>query len=317
MESTEDSLSPYVSKFTNWERRASVRAKPRRLMGAAGEKAALFFPPELVPVVQHPLVSSLGEETVRRLLLQRLHIYLDFTAELEQLAVNPVTQRISRRKTGIDLPGEMVADAYKICTDESWHAQFTDDLQRQLAQVTGVGTPCHGQPYFLRRLDELTDAAPPGFRGLCPLFFTIVSETLISSILSHIPRDQRIMPAVRQVVADHAEDEGRHHTYFVKVFEYTWEQLSPQYRQLAGPLLAEFIVAFLKPDYAALTAMLATHRLTADEIQGVIEESHPKSQEQREMRVAAHATLRLLDRHGVFDDTSTYEAFAAHGLLEG
>src|ERR687886_110138 len=122
----------YRSRFRSWYERASVRAKPRRIVESL-EEDKLFFPPELVPVATHPLVSEQGEEVARRVLLRRLYLYLDFTADLEEIA------------------------------------------------------------------------------GLTKVFFTVVSETLISAILSDIPHDQRVVGAVRAVIADHAEDEGRHH----------------------------------------------------------------------------------------------------------
>ena len=75
------------------------RAKPRRVLHEEREDGKLFFPPELVPVAGHPLVAARGAAAVDRVLLQRLHVYLDFTAELEQMSINPVTQRISRFAT--------------------------------------------------------------------------------------------------------------------------------------------------------------------------------------------------------------------------
>src|SRR5690348_6744165 len=79
----------YRSKFDNWDARASVRVKPRRLL-AEVDPSALWFPPELHPVVGHPHVISRRDGTVQRLLVQRLYSYLRFTTELEELTVMPV-----------------------------------------------------------------------------------------------------------------------------------------------------------------------------------------------------------------------------------
>jgi hypothetical protein len=306
----------YRTRFAFWESRASVRSKPRRVLKDESRAGKLFFPPELVPVVSHPIVAARGPQVVEYILLQRLHVYLDFTAELEQSAVNPTAQRISRRRSGFDLPEQMVEDAYKICTDESWHAQFSDDLQRQIARVTGKQPILPAQPQFLARLRAVEAGAPRELGELPMLFFAIVSETLISSILSGIPRDERIVTAVRELVGDHARDEGVHHTFFSAVFACTWPSLPARTRRTIGPLLAEFVMAFLEPDYRALRQLVAVAGLDGELARQVVEETHPRDVTAAGIREAARSTLRLFAEYGVFDDPATREAFLERGLLD-
>ncbi|MEW1758365.1 diiron oxygenase [Streptomyces cyaneofuscatus] len=304
----------YRSSFSSWENRASVRVKPRRLLEEL-ETGKVFFPPELVPALYHPLVREHDEEVIQGLLLQRLYIYLDFTADLEQLVVSPVTQLISRRRSGFELPEEMLRDSYKICTDEAWHAQFSDDLHGQLRTATKA-LPCTArQPYFLSRLEVLKAELGPSLKPLADLFFTVVSETLISSILSGIPKDQRVCTAVRETIADHAEDEGRHHAYFVRFFEYAWPQLTPGQRDLIGCLLPEFTVAFLRPDVDATFDMLRFTGMDSESVRGVIEETYPEARLQADMRAAAASTLRLFERNGVFESNKVADSFFRCGLL--
>ncbi|MEU0084716.1 diiron oxygenase [Streptomyces sp. NPDC006274] len=279
------------------------------------EAGKVFFPPELVPALYHPLVREQEEEVIQSLLLQRLYIYLDFTADLEQLVVTPVTQLISRRRSGFELPGEMLRDSYKICTDEAWHAQFSDDLQGQLMAATKE-LPCAArQPYFLTRLETLKAGLDPSLRPLAELFFTVVSETLISSILSGIPKDQRVCTVVRETIADHAEDEGRHHAYFVRFFEYAWRQLTPEQRDLIGTLLPEFTVAFLRPDVDATFDMLRFTGMDSESVREVIGETYPDARLHAEMRAAAASTLRLFERNGVFESHKVADSFFQCGLL--
>jgi hypothetical protein len=306
----------YGTKFRFWESRAAVRAKPRRVLEEEREAGKLFFPSELVPVASHPLVDARGPAVVEDILLQRLHVYLDFTAELEQMAINPVTQRISRRKIGFDLPEAMVEDAYKICTDEAWHAQFSDDLQRQLVAATGITPTLPPEPQFFRRLRAVEAEAPPEIGGLPSIFFAIISETLISAILADIPHDRRVVSTVRELVADHAEDEGRHHAFFSQFFECIWPQLSTRQRRLVGPVLPGLVLAFLEPDYDALAAILGRSGLSDEEVRGVIEETHPRAEVVAGIAQAAKATLRLFRERGVLDDPGTLEAFLASGLIE-
>ncbi|MEV5885336.1 diiron oxygenase [Streptomyces sp. NPDC052020] len=275
----------------------------------------MSFPPELVPVLYHPSVREQEQPVINSVLLQRLHIYLDFTADLEQLVVTPVTQLISRRRSGFDLPAEMLRDSYKICTDEAWHAQFSDDLQAQLVTATKESPLSSGEPFFLTRLHAVKSTMDSSLRPLADLFFTVVSETLISSILSGIPKDRQVFTAVRETVADHAEDEGRHHAFFARFFEIAWPQLTLSQQELVGALLPEFVVAFLRPDTAALGRMLQPTGLPADAIRAVIEETYPPARVEADMRAAAAATLRLCERTGVFTSGRATEAFHRCGLL--
>ena len=304
----------YSSKFSSWHSRASVRAKPRRQLEEEVPADHLYFPPELVPVAQHAIVQDLGPDTVERVLIQQLHTYLEFTSELEQGAVNPVTALISRRRSGFDLPETMIEDAYKIYTDEAWHAQFSDDLGRQVAVKTGVGPSVFEEPNFFRKLNGFKQDLTSDEQRLVMIFFTIVSETLISAILSGIPNDARVVSAVREVVADHAQDEGRHHAYFSRLLEYTWPRLNKAQRALIGPLLPEMILAFLEPDFVAVAGNLRACGLTAEQIDQVMTESYPPAMISAGIRSDSRATIKHFERVGILEDPRTAEALEASNL---
>lgn len=309
----------YVSRFERWDDLAGVRRKPRRSLQTDADAApGLFFPPELYPVALHPTVAARGGATARRLLLQRLYDYLAFTTELESVAVIPVAIKISRGRSGLLLPEQMQADAFKIVTDEAWHAQFSDDFARQVAAETGCPprNAAHTPPAFLSRLDELRDRLPASLRGVESLLFAIVSETLISGILSDIPRDARLPRSVREVVRDHAEDEGRHHVYFRSVLRHLWSALTLQERRAVGPMFPSVIYAFLEPDYARAADHLAAAGLSVPEIDQVVTESWPSEVTRVEVAEAASPLVRYLREAGVLDDARTHEEFESHGLLD-
>jgi len=304
----------YRSPFRSWHARAAVRTKPRREIGDAPPREHVYCPPELVPVSQHALVQELGPEIVDRVLIQNLHTYLEFTSELEHGAVNPVAAMISRRRSGFDLPETMIEDAYKIYTDEAWHAQFSDDLQRQVATRTGVGPSVFEEPNFFRKLNGFQQDLGRDEQRLVMIFFTIVSETLISAILSGIPSDPRVVTAVRELVADHAQDEGRHHAYFSRLLEFTWPRLSKSQKALIGPLLPEMVLAFLEPDFVAIAGNLRACGLTAEQIDQVMTECYPAGEVRAGIRAASRATIRHFERVGVVDDPRTAEALEASRL---
>lgn len=307
--------SEYTSRFERWDGLASVRRRPQR--DFASVDSELYFPPELYPVVLHPIVAAKGEAVVKGLLLQRLYDYLDFTAELESVAVIPVAMKISRGRSGLVLPARMKADAFKIVTDEAWHAQFSDDFARQIETVTGHPNRSAGSaapPAFLPRLQAIRERLPFEVRGVESLLFTIVSETLISGILSDIPRDSRMPRSVREVIRDHAEDEGRHHVYFRSVLKHLWQALTAAERKAVGPHLPAVIYAFLEPDYGQVAGHLSGFGLTADEVDQVIAESWPDFQVRNTVAGAASQITRYVAEVGAFNDSRTRAAFEEAGL---
>jgi hypothetical protein len=305
-----------VSKLAHWDSKASVRVKPRRVLQDDEAAGKLFFTPELVPVANHPLVARLGPEAVRDLQVKTLYRYLDFTTRLELEAINVVACDIALGRAGPGLPDVMRADAFKLCTDEAHHAYFSDDTRRQVVEATGVAPGPAATPPFLRRLRALRRNLPPDQKRLSLSLFAVVSETLISGILAQVPRDARVVSAVRAMIADHAEDEGRHSAFFSQFFAYLWPRLGDGLRAELGPLLPRFIRAFLEPDIAAIRRSLRGFPLRPDEIEAILAESYPVAEVTANAREAATVTLHLFEHNGVMDDPRLADAFREQGLYD-
>ena len=314
-QATTNKIFVYNNKLERWDKQASVRVKPQRTFVEEETIGKIYFPPELVPVSRHSMVSALGDEALREILIQRLYTYLGFTAQLEHDVVNHVTKIIAQRKLGVTFPWEMVFDAHKIYCDEAYHALFSVDLAHQIEVATGVKPHIVEQSRCLTRLQEIVATVPQDLRQLAEVFFSIVSETLITSILSDIPKDKRVMHTVREVIADHAEDEGRHHAYFAKVLEFLWPLLGERERRVIGPLLPQFIQAFLEPDYEAAAYELAGCGLKPEEVQQVIYESYPRDKILAGIKSGSQATIRHFQRNGLFEDTRIVDAFQKAGLI--
>lgn len=305
----------YCSKLQNWDKQASVRVKDRIYLDADERNDKLYFTPELAPTSQHPIVIALGSETVRQLLLHHLYLYLNFSAHFEHEVVNSVAYRVAYGRIGLKLDPELMFDAYKICCDESYHALFSADLMRQIENATAIVSHCPRQSRALRRLRALQSTTSPELRHLIKLFFCIVSETLLSTTLANIPRDDRVVPAVRRLVANHAEDEARHRAYFSSLLEAVWPRLTRGQQAKIGPLLPHFIFTFLEPDYDAIGRELG-FLLNSDQVQQVMQETYGAEQVATYVRTMARATLRLLERNGVLNEPATLEAFRSTGLTE-
>ena len=305
----------YRSRFGEWNSRAGVRAKPRRVLLEDDSPEREFFSSGLVPLIDHPLVVNLGPESRRKLLVHHLYHYLDFTANFEIEVVNPAARMIALGNSGLELPPEMLLDAYKIYCDEGYHSFFSADIKLQVQAATGVEPLPYHFSEFLQRLHHAHDTVPQDLKHISGLLIVVVFETLISSILNTIPKDKRVVPAVREMVSDHAEDEAKHHAYFSALFDLLWRRPTKQERTILGPILPHFIVKSLEPDYLSIRRRLATFHLKPEEIDQIMEESYPWKKVIANLRKTASATLHLFERNGLFEDQQTLDAFRASGLL--
>jgi hypothetical protein len=308
--------APYSSPLANWHARASVRRSPRHVLDD-GDDAVVYFPPHLEPVVAHPLVVAQGPAARGYILVRRLYQYLTFTVELEATTVVPVTSAIARGRSGLELPAPMRADAFKIATDEAWHAQFSYDLMTQVATATGLTAQPWEEPAFAGRLARLARSVPPELRAAYDLLTAVVSETLISALLAELPHYPLLPDAVRAVVADHAEDEGRHHAYFRALLGYLWPALDRAGQRQLGPLVPELIAAFLEPDHTAVSDSLRGVGLSQDATAQVLAESYPWHVVQKTIANAARPTVRYFTEVGALTDSQTYAAFATAGMCDG
>src|SRR5215470_15180586 len=74
------SKAVYNSMFREWNTQSGVRSYPRIVFQDEEEMGKVYFPPKLVPIVQHPLVVKLGPSVSREILIQHLYNYLEFTS---------------------------------------------------------------------------------------------------------------------------------------------------------------------------------------------------------------------------------------------
>jgi hypothetical protein len=275
----------------------------------------LFFSPSLVPTLAHPVVAGLGEDETRALLVHHLYTYLDFTAELEHRIVNWVTLRLAHNECGIRLSGDMRFDAHKLYCDEAYHALMSADVKRQVEEATGIRSLDGHRPSLLDELEAAVQGLDDDQRLTALLLFVIVSETLISETLRKIPRDERVILAVRESISDHAHDESFHHAYFSAVLHHVWPQFTDEHKELIGPLVPRFIQLFLQPDRPAIRRSLEACGVSWDRLDDVLAAAYPPERLTRDARETGRATIRLFAGAGAFETKPVAEAFRAAGLV--
>ncbi|WP_369213670.1 diiron oxygenase [Streptomyces flavofungini] len=301
----------------DWYERAGVRGGPHRTVTGPLDPATRFFPHHLVPYWTHPLVRALPERRRHELLARHLYHYLSFTAHFETRVVNRATERIADGRSGLELPASVRLDAYRIYCDEGYHALYSLEVVEQIAEASGIPPLPYAFDPFLRQLDGIGAELLKGEPVLAQLLQVVVFETLVTSVLGEVPKDRAVLPVVREIVRDHARDEGHHHVYFSRFFERLWSGLSPQLRRRAAHCLPELIVSSLTPDLRPVAAALTAAGLGPDAVRQVIADRYLSSRSKDALRATARHTVRLFRDTGVLDQPGATDAFAAAGLLSG
>lgn len=309
----ESNMRAYRSAFTTWDTKSAVRSSPRREL--SHDQFTTLFPRELVPVAGHRIVAELPPELFNKLLAQHLYRYLHFTAKLEYLVVNHVALGIAHGSIKVPVPEQMKFDALKIYCDEAYHALFSVDLMRQIAELTGITSAADDEPFFMRRLAALKAERDPDRSNLIDVLFTIVSETLISATLSEVVTAGDVAPAVLESVRDHARDEGRHHAYFASYLHYLWASLDHGERRFAGRIFPELIDVFLRPDLPTLRTELAGYGIHDDDIETVLAETFSERIQAEYNRATASKLIGYLHEVGVFDESGARDEALSRGML--
>lgn len=309
-----DQVQTYRTVLGNWDARSGVRSKARVMLSDRNAGKS-FFSRRLTPIAEHERVTRLSPRACEEILTRRLYSYFDFTTVLEQEIVNPVLVSLAKGELISHLSPAMRTDAHRIYVDEAYHALSAVDLNIQVEEATGIRyefSQAHRfQQSMRQRLEDTKDINP----ALVMLCAATVSETLISGTLSQVPQDESVVSAIRDAIAEHAEDERHHHAYFTKVHQTVWPQLTSADRKVLAPMYADFILGFLLPDIGAQCLLLEQSGLRYVDAQAIAHESYEASDSVGDARHAARATIQLLRRTGVLEEPGAVEYFNRSGLV--
>src|SRR6516225_2742177 len=288
----------YQSPFEDWYTYSTVH-KP--LPDFTCETRLVLFPPELVPGIGHPLVEKLGNHAAQRVTMRKLESYNAFTESLEYQAAMAAGITTAQNPGAFVLSEQAGREARLIVTDESHHAYVAVELMRRIPGFSELPPLTPSQPPFLRGLEELKRSLPTESADDLLIAFVSISETLITSILRGIPRDPRVVSAVRNTVRDHCIDEARHHSYFVYVVHQHWASSSPDRREILGPLYARLIRLFLDPDLDLCQAWLMEAGLDPNDASIILRDYYSPERVAASVRADSFPTLKLMQRVGVLD----------------
>lgn len=268
-----------------------------------------------MPYHDHPLVRALPAPRRAELLARHLFHYLSFTAHFETRVVNRATERIAGGRSGVDTGTDVRLDAYRIYCDEGYHSLYSLDVIDQISTATGITPLPYAFDPFLRRLDATGAQALPDSPVLAQLLQVVVFETLITGILNDVPKDPRVLTVVRDIVRDHAKDEGWHHAFFSRFFRDLWAQQPPARRARIARCAPALIRSSLHPDPRPVRDSLTAAGLTPAAAEDVLRDAYAPDRVNASIRVTARHTVRLFEEAGALDVPGGRDAFHAAELL--
>jgi len=275
-----------------------------------------MFSPALTPLLRSATFGETVDDSVRNATIQQALRYLRGTAFLESRIVNSVVLDIAESGMGLQLPERMRVDAYRIYTDEAYHAQFSVELASQITELTGSGAAAaDAPPTFYTSLIQLESRLDPSYSSLVRFLFVICSETLITGSLSNAAQDEGVSAPIRSALRDHAHDEGRHHVYFSSMLRILWDQLDDRARRFSAFVIPELINIFCAPDIPTIRAELAMYGLERPQADEIVDEVFPEQSANAGTRASAAHLLKLLADIGISHyDAEVEAAYAEFGF---
>jgi len=255
-------------------------------------------------------VQNSPEHIQEELLVHNLFEHLDFTILLEEGPVAKACCLLKESHLLPNFPEELRKEAGIILAEEQEHSFQYDNTKGFVCETTGL-YPIEDieKPAFILRLEQIIAQSSPELSQWASLFFTIISETLITKQLSGISCDVSVHPFVRELLTKHAKDEAKHRAFFNSVFIYIWTELPPSIKEEVRELLLQLLLAYLLPDESYITATLKRYEhvlgKSQDRIQRIL--SHPKTRER--VFNAALPTLKIFNDQKIFEDISSKDTF--------
>jgi len=285
------SMDKAVKLLSHWDNRAAVRTKPRSPVFI--DEEGYFFDPCLVPLLAHPRFSNASSDLKRELSILQLSRYLFDTENMETQIVNPALLAIQR----LPLPRPVKTDAYKIYTDEGYHTLMSAEARQKIHCETGVAEIALPVARTQMGILDQIAALPASIRDAGLFCAAAVNETLISANLAQA-NDRRLIPAVRKLIADHADDEAVHHVFFSSVFETLWRQWPREEQVLLAPVIVNAMSAFLAADSLSLAEDLKRIGLAKEQAMKISSETVASS---TMPQPPLDGTLKMLRRAGALE----------------
>lgn len=322
MSSKLDVILRYQKYFDSWDKKSSVRAKPNTYSMSRTHldyelNERRWFISDGVPILEHSLLKGIDKEKEQYILGRFLLQFLEYGTILEHEFVNTILAEIALGECGIPLPDPMRIDAFKIYTDEAYHACFNINATQQIRNYIGMSVN-EAWPLQNSRLLGLRRLIPQNKSRenfLVRFGIVVASETIAPKELSETMKGIVIEP-IYNLFVDHAEDEKKHCMFFSALFEHVWNYLSFDEKQYLGLMFPKILKAFVDVNKIALYDTLDKLNIDSISARTIIEDSYPAEFTVNRALSVASATFHNLKRLHVYDIPGVRDAFIQEGFTK-
>jgi hypothetical protein len=233
----------YVSFAEQWERRATIRTRPRRLLE---QDDRLIYPLSRQPLVASGIFQQHCPEQRDYVLLQTLYKFINDIVIFETEIVDKTARSIAKGRFALPFPLPCRYDAMTVVVDEDYHALVAMDFLQQTIASTGI------EPLSMPREIELSRAipaamaqAPERLQPAVELICVAIAENTVTNDVAAFAKDDTVKPSIKGLMADHLADEGRHSTFWTDLTRLYWNTADQTDRELIARQLPVFIEQYL------------------------------------------------------------------------
>ncbi|MPQ85401.1 diiron oxygenase [Pseudomonas sp. MAFF 730085] len=233
----------YRSFAEDWERRATIRTRPRRLLE---NDDRLIYPLCRQPLVLSATFVEHCPQWRDFVLVQSFYKFLNDVVIFETEIVDKTARSIAKNRFSQPFPLACRYDAMTVVVDEDYHALVALDFLQQTIEMTGIPPlELPGQIELSRALPAAQALAPPHLRDAVELIGVAIAENTVTHDVAAFSKDDSVKSSVRGLMADHLFDEGRHAQFWTHVVRIYWHAASPTDRDSIAETLPTFLAHYL------------------------------------------------------------------------
>lgn len=315
------SSSDYKSFHLKWDRKSSVRVKPRGCLAQFSSDKKFFFPKSKQPLCAHPKIIALGEETTEYILLQTAYKILHEVSVVEVDGISNIATKIYNGKLDYKFSDEIRSDILAVIIDESYHAHIANDFIKQLIASTKIKPiKKDRETQFGITLRKSKKRLPNIFHNCLEIIAVCIGENTLTYDLIDMSKDKDVHPLFESIMMDHLSDEGRHQVLFREVLKEFWKNISDEQKEIVGPQIPEFIVDYFCKDLLIKydKILLKGLPLSKDAIDSIIHDIYHSGESDKFSIKSSSITknlIKLMEYAKVLDNKTTKKKFLEMGLI--
>jgi hypothetical protein len=239
--------------LVEWEKRATVRTKPRtRLTESIKTENMFVFP--LKPFAGHALFEAVDKQKIQEFSVRAACNMFLGVSSFEVDFVTAQCSKLAGAGIGIELPDSAKRVAVAIGTDEMYHAFVANECLADIKRFTGivpVVQAAGGAADFNARkppLEHFKQALGPGNEALAEVTLLCFLENNFTEELYGIAKGQTAESQMHTIIREHVMDEGRHMVFFQRLLGHIWESLNDELRCTLGKSMVDFCDIYLTLD---------------------------------------------------------------------